>query len=106
MGKRARKSPKAQAHVQELVVVSTVDTSDDAKDCETLLKNNDIPATIKQRHDEVTNSSCYDIMVPEEMVDEAHVVIESQDAYDDFYDFASDENEEEDFQDDLFDDEF
>ena len=27
-------------------------------------------------------------MVPEECLDEAHVVIESQDAYDDFYDFA------------------
>ena len=33
-------------------------------------------------------------MVPEEYLDEAHVIIESQDAYDDYYDFASEETED------------
>ena len=42
-------------------------------------------------------------MVPEDFLDEAHVIIESQNAYDDFYDFAI---EDEDFASDLFEDEF
>ena len=45
-------------------------------------------------------------MVPEEYIDEAHVVIESQQAYDDFYDFALEEENEEDFDEDFFDDEY
>jgi hypothetical protein len=43
-------------------------------------------------------------MVPEEFLDEAHVVIESQDAYDDFYDFSLDDEEDssDDFDPDVF----
>jgi len=45
-------------------------------------------------------------MVPEEFLDEAHVVIESQDAYDDFYDLALEDEEETDFDSDLFEEDF
>jgi hypothetical protein len=45
-------------------------------------------------------------MVPEDFLDEAHVVIESQDAYDDFYDFTLEEENEEDFDTDIFEDGF
>ena len=44
-------------------------------------------------------------MVPEDFLDEAHVVIESQDAYDDFYDFAMEDEDDLDFDADLLDDE-
>jgi len=44
-------------------------------------------------------------MVAEEFLDEAHVIIESQQAYDDFYDFAIEEDEG-DFDDDFFEDEY
>ena len=33
-------------------------------------------------------------MVPEDYLDEAHVIIESQGAYDDFYDFALEDDED------------
>jgi len=46
------------------------------------------------------------VMVPEDYLDEAHVIIESQNAYDDFYDFALEDQEEEDFDSQLFEDEF
>ena len=46
------------------------------------------------------------MLVPEESVDEAHVVIESQDAYDDFYDFALDEQDDSDLGAEFFDDDF
>jgi len=32
--------------------------------------------------------------VPEEHLDEAHVIVESQDTYDDFYDMSMDEDED------------
>jgi hypothetical protein len=38
------------------------------------------------------------------MADEAHVIIESQDAYDDFYDSGLDEETEDDFEGDIFED--
>ena len=45
------------------------------------------------------------VMVPEDSLDEAHVVIESQDAYDDFYDLALEDEEDNDFDSGLFEDE-
>ena len=96
MGKRTRKSQKTQSRLLELVVVATADTAEEAKDYETLLKNNDIPAIVKRQQDEFTESKRFVVMSPEDMADEAHVIIESQDAYDDFYDFGlEDENEDE-----------
>jgi hypothetical protein len=89
---------------QELVVVATSSTLDEAKDCETLLKNNDIPAMVKQRPNEFGEGSHYAVYVPDDMADEAHVVIESQDAYDDFYDFGLDEENEDDLEGDIFED--
>jgi hypothetical protein len=108
MGKRTRKpqktrSPKRASGLnQELTVVAMFDTMDEAKENETLLKNNDIPAMVKQQQDEFSDSKRYAIWVPEDLVDEAHVIIESQDAYDDFYDLAMDDEEEEDLEGDIF----
>jgi predicted secreted acid phosphatase len=103
MVKRTRKGQKSQSRTQELVVVAIADTMEEAKDYETLLKNNDIRACVKQHKDEFTDSKRYVVMVPEDMTDEAHVVIESQDAYDDFYDSALDDENEDDLDDDIFD---
>jgi len=101
MGKRARKSHKTQTKLQELVVVATADTAEEAKDFEKLLKNNNIPAMVKRQQDEFTESKRFVVMAPEEMADEAHVIIESQDAYDDFYDSGLDD-EEDDLEGDIF----
>jgi hypothetical protein len=43
-------------------------------------------------------------MAPEEMADEAHVIIESQDAYDDFGDFGLDDENEDELEGDYFED--
>jgi hypothetical protein len=104
MARRQKKVRRSQANVQEFVVVTAVDGLDQARDYETLLKNNDIPAVIKQQSDDTAGSEAFAVMVPEECLDEAHVVIESQDAFDDFYDFALDDQDG-DFDDDLFEDE-
>jgi predicted secreted acid phosphatase len=102
MVKRTRKSQKSQSKTQELVVVAIADTLDEAKDYETLLKTNEIPAMVRQQQDEFSDSKRYVVMVPEEMTDEAHVIIESQDAYDDFYDSARDDENADDLDNDIF----
>jgi hypothetical protein len=104
MNKRSRKSQKT-INVKEFVVVATAETMDEARDYETLLRNNDIAVTVRKRRYEPTEGKSYIVMVPEEMADEAHVVIESQDAYDDFYDSElDDEISEEDLDGDVFED--
>ena len=45
-------------------------------------------------------------MVSEEFLDEAHVIIESQQTYDDFYDLTSEDESEADFDGDFFEDDF
>jgi len=90
--------------MQELVVVTTAETMEEAKEYETLLKNNDIPAMVRQQPNEFGEGKHYAVIAPEDMADEAHVVIESQDAYDDFYDSGLDEETEEDFEGDIFED--
>ncbi|MHC4260193.1 MAG: hypothetical protein ACYSTF_07285 [Planctomycetota bacterium] len=106
MAKRPKKTQKTQARVQDLVVVAFAEDMEQAKDREALLRSNDIPAIVRQQEEESTDAKGIAIMVPEEFLDEAHVVIESQDAYDDFYDLALDEEEESDFDSDLFEDDF
>jgi hypothetical protein len=106
MVKRSPRSQKGQARVQELVVVAFADDMEQARDYETLLKNNDIPAIIREQRDDSSDKERVAVLVPEESVDEAHVVIESQDAYDDFYDFALDEQDDSDLGAEFFDDDF
>jgi hypothetical protein len=103
-----RKSPagtKGRGRVtQELVVVATASILDEAKETETLLKNNEIPAMVKERQNEFGEGTHYAVYVQEDMADEAHVVIESQDAYDDFYDLGLNDESEDDLEGDIFED--
>jgi len=105
MAKRFRKNQKSQSKLKDFVVVTFVDDLEQAREYETLLRINDIPAIIKEQVDPSVSSKGIAVMVPEDFLDEAHVVIESQDAYDDFYDFALDD-EQEDFDSSLFEDDF
>jgi len=106
MNKHPRKSSKGHMKVTDLVVVAFLDDMDQAREYETLLRLNDIPAVIKEQLDPGGEEKAIAIMVPEDYLDEAHVVIESQDAYDDLCDFTMDEDEDLDFDADSFDDEY
>jgi hypothetical protein len=105
MTKRSRKDPKAQAKLQGYVVVTFAEDLGQARDFESLLKVNDVPVIVEEQKDQLGNSEIA-VMVPEEFLDEAHVIIESQDAYDDFYDFAVEDEDDEEFGADAFDDDF
>ena len=104
MAENYKKVPKTD--VGEMVIVTFVEDLEQAKEYEALLKNNDIPTIVKEQESESENGSEIAILVPEDYLDEAHVVIESQDAYDDFYDFSGDDDEDEMFDEDIFDEEF
>ncbi len=104
MAKRSRKKQKSQTNTTEYVIVTFTEDSEQAKEYELLLKASEIPALVKEPHGE-TESSGFAVMVPEDFIDEAHVIVESQDAYDDFCDYAMDD-EEDAFGNDFFDDDF
>ena len=106
MTRRPKKTQKSQAKLQDFVIVTFAESLEQAKDYETLLKNNDIPAMTREQHEQSMSAKGIAVMVPEDFLDEAHVVIESQDAYDDFYDFALEGEKDDDFDSDLFEDEF
>ncbi|MCL5280282.1 MAG: hypothetical protein M1376_10290 [Planctomycetes bacterium] len=101
MNKHPKKGNKG--NLKEYVVVAFVDDLEQAKEYETLLRLNDIPAVIREQLDGAAESKAVAIMVPEDFLDEAHVVIESQDAYDDLCDYTMDE-EDLDFDSELLDD--
>lgn len=103
MNKHPKKGNKGNLKVKEYVVVAFVDDMEQAKEYETLLRLNDIPAVIREQLDGGEGKAAA-IMVPEDFLDEAHVVIESQDAYDDLCDYTMDEEEDLDFDGDLLDD--
>ena len=88
MTKRSKKNQKSQTELQDFVVVTYIDDLEQAKEYESLLKTNDIPAVINEQSEQSGGTNGIAVMVPEDFLDEAHVVIESQDAYDDFYDFT------------------
>jgi len=107
MTKRFPKNQKSQTKLQELVTVTFAENIEQAKDYEALLKSSDIPTIIKEQSESSKDNKVIAVMVPEEFLDEAHVVIESQDAYDDFYDFALEDDEDNDeFDSAFFDDDF
>ena len=67
------------------------------------MTTNDYCEAVHQRI--LKESSLKAMLKEEECLDEAHVVIEAQDAYDDFYDLALDEDAE-DFDDGFLDEDF
>jgi len=106
MAKHSQKGRRPRTKVQELVTVAFADSADQAKDYETILESNDIPVIIKEQDEQEANGKVIAVMVPGDFLDEAHVVIESQDAYDDFYDLALEDEYEGDIDSDLFNEAF
>ena len=106
MAKRSKKGHKSPAKLEGFVVVAFAEDSDQAKEYKTLLEANDIPAMISEPGEQAIGSKEIAVMVAEEFLDEAHVIIESQHTYDDFYDFAMEDEYESDFDGDFFEDDY
>jgi hypothetical protein len=106
MAKRSKKAHKSPTNLEGYVVVAFADDISQAEEYKVLLDNNDIPVVINEQEEKTIGSKEIAVMVPEEFLDEAHVVIESQQAYDDFYDFALEDESEGEFDSELFEDDF
>jgi len=104
--KKKSSESKIKPQTGSFVIVTFAEDMEQAREYEALLKNDGIPVKIGDNTDNVESTKSLIVMVPEEHLDEAHVVIESQNAYDDFYDFATDDDDDESFGDDFFDEDF
>ncbi len=94
MKKKPYKS-KTKPKTGDFVIVTFAEDMEQAREYEALLKSDDIPVRIQDNtDDDAEGPKTLALMVPEEYLDEAHVVIESQNAYDDFYDFTTDDDDE------------
>jgi hypothetical protein len=106
MAKRSKKAQKAQAKLQGFVVVAFAEDLEQAEDYKALLEVNDIPVAVSEQYGQSLASKEIAVMVPEDFLDEAHVIIESQHTYDDFYDLALEDEAAGDFDSDLLEDDF
>ena len=108
MPKRTTKPrKKTDAKPAELAVVAYAEDEEQAREYESLLKADDIPVTISENTGSDEHGRTVAIMVPEDYVDEASVIVESQNIYDDLYEFGMDEEDEftdddDDFPEDIF----
>ena len=91
-------SPNKQNNVKtkpnEYVALVCVDSVEEAQEYEIALQNDGIPVVVNEDVEPSMGASKVAVMVPEEYVDEAHVIIEAQDAYDDFYNFEDDDEDD------------
>ncbi len=106
MAKRSKKGDRSQAKMQGYVVVTFAEDMEQAREYKTLLEVNDVSAIISEQQEQSLGSKEIAVMVPEDFLDEAHVIIESQHAYDDFYDYALEDGDNGDFEDEFFEEDF
>jgi len=107
MAKHSKKKNSSVSNVRDFVTVIFARDIEQARQCRKLLQDNEIPAVIKKDPTAGQVGQGIAVMVPEDFLDEAHVLIESQSAYDDFYDLAFEDDESpEPFDTDLTDDDF
>ncbi len=101
MTNRRKRKETGQNSLKEFVTVAFAEDMELAKQYKKLLNDGDIPAAVRSQHDDDSGFPGIAVMVPEDHIDEAHVLIESQGAYNDFYDmvFHDDEYTAEDFDD-------
>lgn len=106
MAKRSKKGHRPQAKMQGYVVVTLAENLEQAGEYKTLLEVNGVSAVINEQEEQSLGSNEIAVMVLEDFLDEAHVIIESQNAYDDFYDYSLEDEESDDFDDELFEEDF
>ncbi len=94
MANRQNKKRVTRTPLKEFVTVAFAEDMDLAKQYKKLLTDDDIPAVIKSQSESSSSFPGIAVMVPEDHLDEAHVLIESQGAYADFYEMAFQEDED------------
>ena len=108
MTNRHKNKQTSQASLKEFVTVAFAEDMELAKDYKKLLNEGEIPAVIKTQQDAGTGFPGIAVMVPEDHLDEAHVLIEAQDSMGDFYNvaFSDDDRDDVDYDTEFYDDSF
>lgn len=89
MSRKAKNENKNSSTVQELVTVAFAEDLELAQEYKQMLADNEIPAVIRRQPEMAQNGfSDIAILVPEDCLDDAHMLISEQAAYDDFFDMA------------------
>jgi hypothetical protein len=102
MTNRRKKKQSSEVSLKEFVTVAFAEDMDLAKEYKKLLNDENIPAAIKAQSDSPDGFLGIAVMVPEDHLDEAHVLIESQGAYGDFYDVVFHDQPGDDCEDDSY----
>ena len=105
MAKSKKKNQSSTSTLTELVTVAFAEDKELAVQYKQLLNDNDIPAAVKIKSGDESGYDGIAVMVSEEYLDEAHVIIESQASMGDFYDMAFLDDEYDEFSEESFDDE-
>lgn len=103
MANRKKKTNNSGTALKGLVTVAFAEDIDLATQYKELLNDNDIPAAIKSRPDPDVSFQGIAVMVPEDYLDEAHILIEDQNSIGDFYDLAFGEDDYDDADRDFYD---
>jgi len=88
MARRKNKTLNSATALESLVTVAFAEDVDLAEQYKDLLNDNDIPAAVKTRPDPDSPHQGIAVLVPEDFLDEAHVLIEDRSSMADFYDIA------------------
>lgn len=83
-GRKSKKS-LTELHIDQVVTVAFAEDMELANQYKDLLHENSIPAIIKKNHSTVAGYEGIAILVPEDDLDEAHVMIEQQSSVGDFF---------------------
>ena len=97
MPSRKKKKSGSGATLKEMVTIAFAEDVDLAKQYKQLLLDNEIPAAIQSRNANEAEYKGIPVMVPEDYIDEAHMLIEAQNSMGDFYNMAFSEDDQDDF---------
>ncbi len=92
---------KTRLRLRDFVTVAFAEDMELAKQYKKMLNESEISAVIKPPSGSSSSFPGIAVMVPEDNLDEAHVLIESQGANDSFYDLAFQDDQLDDTNDDL-----
>ena len=100
-----RRKKSEPTSLEEFVTVAFAEDVDLAKQYKKLLNDHNIPAAVRTGPEHGSTFPGVAVMVPEDHLDEAHVLIESEGACSDFYDMVFHDADDYTLEDDLYEDE-
>ena len=93
MAKYNKKNNETKSEPYCLTVVTYMEEWEQAKDCEAMLIASEIPVSLLEQESPTEGTKRIAVMVPKDFLEEACVVIESENAEDEFYSLMCDDDD-------------